>query len=830
LAAGSVSAAATINSSDQGDTIRLFDKTTGITAEINNHTLDQAGFNSLRVYYNNYALTEGDLFSRFIELKKSYISALQSFYNTNYLSSSDGKNAETAMQIYYEGTEALYGLNNCSVYLYNIVQYEGLNSTEQIHLDLIIPNRAENAVITIKFTIPKDKLDAALNGTVESMMSGFQFKGLPRQEKAPRVLFDKALMEKARLGVYPAASQSKPAYAYVENAAAGYSVSLPSTYVPYIQNGLGGVFTYTSYKINPNLIFSISSEPLQGAGMSDALTRFKVTSYGSVKILENSTKRFGLKDYSYLSYVSSTGGITLYCQDYYYQSSSRLYKLQLQSALAEPGANVTNQMAKILSGFYISGPETASITSAAVTAAVKFLNSEEGYSFQYPKSWRLEDVSTDIAYDRYRLSIPGLSGALDITVQESELNNIVTFADIVKSVNGKSVTSWPDLTVNYNPPFKGKISRQLYSDFSINGSVSTIYRLSAFMDENGRNRLCYSVDIIKNRKVYSLFITAAEYRTSGGQFADSLVNSLVNTVAGSFRTETTPESEARRLAGETRNRKLVFVEKYLKQLIDPRLTITSVDTLQADGTFYATVGNTGDGGFYKILLDYPNKQVSVVGSVLIRDILQSEMNRLKELYKDRRILSAVRNESSMTLTIESRDNIEANSVIRVFKVKAFLENGSVKWQTARLARQEDYMWECESYIKSRIGNDTKVYYSNKNVFLDIEPYKQKNMDYQLMIYEDSPKLKSFLVLSFNPNNSLFSVYNKFMLLDDVAGEIRKLYGITYLSQRSDAVEFNPETFTMTLHPADKRGNETSPEQYQIRYNPDKGILEYKKLY
>jgi hypothetical protein len=812
---------------DEGDSLQLYDNASGISAELNRQVLDKKAFDSLRAYYNDSSLTDQELYKRLLELKNSYINALQALYNTNYMDP-DKKNAETAMQIYYNDVQTLYGLNNCTVYLYNIVQYEGLANSEFVHLDMIIPDRSRNAVITIKFTIPKDKLGNFAYETIESMLSGFRFAGLPTQTKAPLVLSDKAIMGKAQLGVYPAATQKKPEYTTFVNTSAAFTVSLPATYVPFIQNSLGGVFTYTSFKINPNIIFSISSEPLQGSGMSDALMRFKVTAYGSVNVLENGSKEVGSKKYSYLSYVSSNDGEKQYYQDYYIKIGTRLFKLQLQSALAEPGSIVMEQMTKILVSFYSNGISNDQSVKSDNPSTVKYLNSDEGYSFSYPKNWRLEDNSADIAYDRLRLLIPGLSGALDISVQESELKQIVTFNDIVKSVNGKTVTSWPNLTDSYSPPFEDKTSKLLYSDFTINGPVSVIYRLSVFMDDNGRNRLCYSVDIINGRKLYSMFITSGEYKTSNGVFSDARVNELINIAASSFRLETTPESEARRMAGEIRNRKLVFVEKYLKQIIDPNLSITSVDRLQPDRTFFVTVKNSGESGFYKMKLDYQNRQVEIIDFVLKRTILKAELEKLKKLYSGKIIETAIQNESNMTLIIETRENAESERVTRTFKVSASTAGNKVEWQTVRLAHQEDYMWECENYVKSLLSNDIMVYFQS-DVFTDMDAYRQNGINYPLMTYVSSSKKPGFLVLGIDPRSSIFTTKGSLIPLDSVVKNIKTEYGIKYLSSRPDAISFNPETFTLSLRTADRLGNDTLIEKYKILYNLEKGIIEYKSL-
>ncbi len=628
------------------------------------------------------------------------------------------------------------------------------------------------------------------------------------------------------------------------NLTAGFSLSLPESYIPFVQNNLGGVFSYESYKINPNQIFSVSSEPLRGNGAEDAIIRFKAAAPSSLKVLESGSRLLGGNFYTYLNYSIDENGVRQYFYNYYVQNESRLYKLQLQSAIAEPGEIVAEQFERILIEFSLqvsaadpSGQDKQDVKDLQAAqnvqseqpATVKYLNSDEGYSFKYPKDWQLEDISRDIAYDRLRLVLPGLSGALEVTVQESELKHIVTFNDIKKSVNSKSAISWPDLDINYNPPFADKTSKLLISDYSVEGAVSTVYRLSAFIDENGRNRLCYSVDIIKGRKVYSMFITAGEYRTVSGRFINEQVNELVNTVASSFRLESTPDTEARRISGETRNRKLVFVEDYLKQLIDPNLVITSVQEIQPDKTFFVTVGNTGESGFYKIRLDYPKRQVEVVESVLKRNILHNEIARLKQEHRGKIITSAVQNEGNMTIMISSRENMISARVSRTYRVDVSFAGGKVTWKSVRLAHQEDYMWECSLYVQSLLTPDTGVYFADPSVFKNLETYRQKNLKYPLLTYVQSAGTAGFLTLSMDPATSLYSADSGIIPLQQVIDSVRVRYGIGKTNSPNGMYSFDPASFTLSLFTGGSIDNEADTLKFKILYNVEKGRLDFEKI-
>jgi len=699
------------------DVLNIIDKASGIRAAIIYESLDNAAFDALRDYYNDSSLTDDELFNRYTELVKSYITASESMYNANSINGGEMA-AETAMRVFYEGREKLYGLDGCSIYLYNIVRYEGLNYTEQAYLDVIVPDRDGNTVIMIKFTIPADKIDMAASGTVASLLSGIRFNGLPPQYSAPAVLKDSSVINASKLGIYPAASQEQPNYELYSNTDAGFSVSLPTTYVPFLQNNLGGIYSYTSFKINPNEILSITSEPLPVSGNPNSYNYFMVASLGTINLIDSGAFRYGNNLYSHFAYSSSETSKSKAKQffyDYYIENEdgSKLYKLQLQSSIAGPGANVRRQLEEILASFSTKKASSAqSVTSpsinavitkpmvgtvsqstpSAIEATTKYMNSDEGYSFTYPKSWQLEDVSSDIAYDRLRLIDPGLSGSLEILVQESELKESATFIDIIKSVDGLSASNWSALTTGYEPPYAGRTSKLLFSNFSIDGSIFTINRLIAFTDNSGRNRLCCSTDILKGHKLYSMFIIAGEYMIKDGRFSDIRINGWVSELVASFRIETTKESEARRISGESRNRKIVFVENYLKQAFNSNITISSVGKIQPDNTLFVAVSSTTEGGveyvnesgFYKVKLDYLNRKVELVNRILNRDIIRKELDILIKRYQDKIIMNVYINEPDMTITVKSLENESSTPVTNVYHVNTSLTGNNVEWKTVQL--------------------------------------------------------------------------------------------------------------------------------------------------
>ncbi len=819
--------AAKSDNSTAGGTKYIEDDMTGIRTEISSETLDDDAYTFLRGYFNDNTLTEDQLFNRFFDLKKSYIRSLESLYNVNYLSNSSRK-SETALHIYYEGSDTLFGIEGCGVYLYNISVYEGLKHREESHLDLIIPVRGTNTIEMIRFTIPKENLGILASSYVAYVLSENRVKGAAPQYRAPAILYSESLTEDAKHGIYPAESQTDPTYVRFEDTAAGYGIHIPYSYVPFVKNNLGGDYSYNSYKINPNLIFSISSEPIEGNGAEDAISRFRVTSLTSIEILKNGYAYYGNNLFNYIYYTNVENGMKKYYFDYYIQNDKKLYKLQLTSAYAEPDKNVTGQLEKILTGFDYKLPTAAGSYSVSVEDVTmgKYLNSEEGYSFEYPESWSLRDVSNDISYDRLRLVVPGMSGAIDVTFQESGIIDSASFTDIIKSVEGNSISSWPNITIGYRAPFAGRTSKLLFSDFSIDGPISTIYRLSAFIDENGRNRLCYSIDILKGKKIYSMFITSAEYMTENGYFQDAELNGLLDKVAASFGLEDTAEAQARAASGETRNRRLILAENYLKEKIDLRLKITSVGKIQSDNTMFLTAGNTKeDDGYYKIRLAYEKGHVELLDRVLKQSILNSEADHLEQQYADKKIISVTTDKTNMLITIKYEDRNFAVELSHIYLVRVSQDNGRLSWDTRRVANQEDYIRECSLYVKSMFALDTNVYVYGNNVFKDLDIYRQENLTYRVFTYEQNASGSGFLLMSMNPVTSIFKPEGNYIPMKYVIGKIEEKYGIT-ADTASDAYEFDTDNFILTLSVSVGPDGKSGTERFSVYYDMDNGVIDY----
>lgn len=786
----------------------------GITVETKIETLDKQTFDFLRNYYNDPNLSNEQLFERFVELKKSYITALDSLYNANKFTA--GENcSETVVRVFYEGIETLFGAESY-VYLYNVAVYSELEHNEQTLLHLIVPVSSNNSVMTVSLKIPRELLGKQTAEEVASILSEISCEGLEHQQEAPAIFKDISLMEKVKEGIYPALSQKSPTYVRVEDRQAGCSYLLPESYVPFIQNKLGGILTYSSYKIDPRRILSISSAPKNPQNNADSSVDQLSTSIpntvdqlstgipNTAEVLESGEVLYGCNSYIFIFYRNEENNRTKYYYDYYIQGISRLYRIQLKSCFWKDTV-VLSQMEKILEDFHTWESVSDSPNPNDITMLV-YENREEGYSFKYPSEWTLEDVSTNIDYDRLRLNVPGYSGTLEIVLQERDI----------------SVSN---------------ISMPLFSDFSEEGFATVVRRLGAFTDDNARNRLFFSVDIHKANKIYSLSITSGEYMMKNGIFDDEKINEIINLIAASFHIKETPEAEARALAGETRNRKLVFIENELRNRYGPGLTVYPADNIQPDGTVIISVENIGDSGFYKIKPDYINKNVEVLERVLKRDILRNELKRLLVHFEGMTVTGTFRNEANMTVSVQCiEEGIRPVKVMHTYHVDARPKNGEVIVKTSKITSPEDYISECKAFVKSKFPAEVDVYIFGSNTFSDVDIYQQKGVDYRILAYYQGNGRSGFFKLSMDPVTGVFTARESFIPLAHIVENIKYEYGIKS-SDTASIFSFDPETFVLTLFAPSETASASltdikpagSVRQFGIFYHLEDDLIRYKKI-
>lgn len=804
----------------------LSDEAAGIDAAVRVDTLDEEAFQALRDYYNDKKSTKDQLFEKFVKLRRSYLPAAQDLFRACFLyGEEDNAASESNFKLFYDGTETIYGLKS-AVYLYNVFTSDRLEFNEETHLDLSIPSAENYSVISIGITVKSGSLNESTISKITELLCAIRPEGLSPQTGRLMIFDDKKVLDAVNEGIYPAPPAEGGQLLKLEDAKAGFGLSYPSSYVPYFQNSLGGRIQYWSFKIDPNNIFSISAASLEPGDSPESAVKSVVALEGMDFVSEEGKQEIKGRAFNYIKYQTVTTEGAIYVSDYFTSDNSKLYRLQLSSRFEKPSTRMLEDFGRILESLSTQKPLNSWPADAVVSE--RYINKEEGYGFSYPKDWQLTYVSDDIRYDRLKLIYPGLSGPLDITFSEGELFKETGPLDLPSVLTGKSRKSADVNVKSYNQPFNGRPVKLLSRSYRVEGSAIYSYRLLDYLDTNGRNRLAYCIDIIKGKKIYSMFITIGEYETVDGRIKDEGVNAIIDAIASSFRIEDTVEAQARGAAGETRNRNVVFIEEWLKKNTDPKSKITEVEKTAADGSIYVKVAS-GESGYYRVRPDFENGGLQILDRTLTLTILESELEKLKAAYKDRIVTRTEIDEATMTIAIDSQADKSSPVMRRTYRVDAGYDGNRIKWETVRANHAEELRKECWKYLSFIFSADVNIQFEQADAFKDIESYMKSNMMYHTMVHLQFNNIDGFFVLEIDPSNDNIRPVT-FKPMDLLLKEIDESYGYGRSGFEITDSSFDGNSFILRLTMKSKADGALKAEDVKILYNKGDMTVGYMKLY
>ena len=750
-----------------------------MTATIACDRLDEASLKNMRQYLNDFTSDDDTVFKKFVDYKKSYFNAMQDYYKRNFLYGIDDENSsETNMKVFGEYPERLFGQDASSI-LYNIIKSDRYSSAEDATLSLTIPVSGNLTVYTLTFTLPKGGLTEAAIASVNEFVNSLSVSGLPSNSSALKALSDKQAVEASNDGVYPVPGQVfVKGYNKAVNEEVGYEISYPSLYTEYRQNNLIGTLNYKSFKINYNNYFSVSSEPAAGDGataLKDKIALIKNLYRDKIKYLEEGTETLGGRSFQYLKYTIADSRGTRFLQDYFITGNSSLINVQLNSAFIKPSQSIENEFVRTVASLRFTEP--APIDPTLRLPLSKFTNQAEGYSLYYPGSWqKVENTSTDINYDSYSIKNPDYSGPLEVVLNEGELTSNLQYADILKYVSGAEAPELKKYFKKYSAPYLNKISRLLFSSVSVKDGATYLYKLVNYLDSSNRGKLCYSVDIIRDKKVYSLFITTSDYMTKSGKVTDKILNADLNLIGSLFGLEATPDSAARAAKGETRNSKLVFIEDYLRQNIDKNARIASIETLDSVSHVLVNVkGSSGD-VFYRIKADYANGQLQILDKISKQDVLALASQNLKKLFEGKIVEEIKADASTMTLDISYRDSEQLPVIKRSYHISGKLAENAVDWKLQRMDYSLAIKNDCRIFLDNFISADAHVYFNPAEDFTAYEKSKEKLVPYYTSVFAEFGELSGFFVLKINPVNDGISL-ESYTPIENIHDRINKLYSL-----------------------------------------------------
>lgn len=809
-----------------GGTTEYVDETSGIKASVATEILDNIDLQSLRDYYNDKKSSEEELFDRYVKLQRSYIPAMQDLFTASFLyGEQDSPLAESNMKLFYEGSETVFGRMS-AIYLYNIFKSDGLQTDEETHIDISVPSRANRTLFTVRITMKAGSLDEESIGKITALLAEIHLEDMSPQTRRLQLFKETDALDAANAGIYPARYTKGQTSSTIEDARAGFVLSVPSGFVPYMLNGVGGRLQYLSYKIDPNHIFSLSAQPME---KGDDLE----SSVAGIRALENwedltdeGWRRIGEKDFYYVKYDDTADESPVHVTDYFTADHSLLYRLQLRSRLAKPSALMIREFESILGSFRTMAPEIPDLTVTPLQAT--YANREEGYSFSYPENWELTEVSENIEYDRLKLVFPELSGPLEITVSEGELRETVGPEELPSCITGKSGGTDDANVIKYAPPYEGNPVKVLSLSSRTEGSAVYVYRLLDYLDPYGRNRLTYGIDIIKGTKIYSMFSTIGEYETAEGGPRDASVAAAINAVASSFRSEDTPQSLARSAAGETRNRKVVFVEEWLQKKVDPKLKVARAGNTAADGSLYVKAVNAGGSGYYKVLPDFASNSLTILDRTLTSMILKTELEKIIETYQNRIITRIYTSEADMTLRIDSSTDRNSPVFTRLYRVDVVFSDEGIQWKTTRPNHEQELRLECKVFLFMYLWADVDMQYDHDNVFKNMSAYTAKSLTYRTLVHAVGSRTDDFVTLEIDTLDDNISVVSV-RPMDDLLNEIDKNLGFGRDGYQISSYSFDNSNFILKLTLKSETDGSLKSENLKIQYNPERQMIDYNVL-
>ncbi|MCX7841679.1 MAG: hypothetical protein N2489_01215 [Clostridia bacterium] len=748
-----------------------------IAATVSCDRLDEVSLISMRRYLNDFRSDDLAIFDEFVQYKKSYFNAMQDYYKRDFLYGIDDENSsESNMKIFSEYTEKLFGVDAYAV-LYNITRSQKYTSEEEIHLSIEVPVSSNMTVYTVNFAMKKGTLKSSIE-SINDFLKSLSIGKQPRHNTPLKLFSDAAAIAQADNGIYPQpANPWQVSYSTLANTEAGFELCYPSHYVPYRNNSLIKSFEYRSFKINYNHTLSISTEPAHnnGSSIQEKIKLIQALNKDWIKSSQEGNISFGGNDFRFLKYDLINNQGNFYIQDYFIVRNSVLFNIQLQSRFARPSGELEYELASILSTlkFFEPFPEA----QASNLPISKYVNKEEGYSLIYPASWKkTEQNNGDIYYDTFYIKKPDYSGPLEVLVSEGELASSLSPSDILKFVTGLNAPDLKKYFKKYNAPYMNKISRPLCSSIKVKDNVLYLYKLVNFLDESNRGKLCYSVDMVRDGKIYSLFITASDYMTSDGKVFDKSLSDDLNLIASTFGLEITPEYAARKSKGEKRNRKVVLIEDYIKSNVDKGSKVASISSLSSQNDLLVHTESLSGSFFYRITADFEKNKFKAVESIKLKDVMDIAAEKIRKQFQDKAIEEIKTDSGNMTVQIKYRENILFPILSKTYSVVPGLMNGSLEWNTVRKDYSNALKNDCKEFLDNLLSVNVKVYFDPKEDFSDISRYKEKGGIYYTPVFAEFGGLSGYFVLGINALNDSISL-DSYTPIERFHDSINKMYSL-----------------------------------------------------
>jgi len=690
------------------------------TASIICDPVTKTTIKNMRFLLSDYDSPDDYIFDRIVEYKQSYFRSLMESYKNEFLfGNSDKLLSESNIKIIRDYSEKLYGQNS-NIILFNTISSNKFTSSEDTNLIITIPSYENETIYSLSFSMPKGTLDSRNISNIKQIIEGLTIDNLGNPEKIPEVLYDRDSIEASNRGIYPNPDTYEKEYTLLEDTLNFYRIKYPSYYIPYLQNNFIDNHSYRSFKINHTTSFSVTVEHLVGA--PDKIMNkinFLKSYYGSKITVKNiKDESIGGNSFTVFEYELENNYTKEFITNYYISNGIRVYTIQLKSLMSKPSENVLTEFRKIVASFEFTTQQSQKEINRTISF-VKYFNERNGYSIFYPDNWSIQDNSQDINYDLIEITNPNFSGPLSIVINESEYTAKLTATELLRYLTGYD-SSLGKYFKNYTTPYSGKTYKLLNSNIVTNNDVTIVYKLVNYIDEGDRYKMCYSIDLVKDNKINSLFISASEYLFQEGVLADRDLNYILEFMTKSFQIEEKEDAQINIAAAEEKNEKIVFIENSLKKVFGEPTAITFAKNLDSEKDVLVYVNNTPKSGAYRIYFDYNYRKIQVISRVLTDDIEKAAREKMMDLLKDKYIHDLSINSYDLTITVKYSETSYSYPVNKTYYI---LCTPSKKGYTIDFVRKLDIQSVkeiCKNFLDNQYLTDVKISmpknysYSNEN--------------------------------------------------------------------------------------------------------------------
>lgn len=738
------------------NSIMMIDEKGEFNYSINSDKLDATSIAGMRLILNDYSSSNEQIFEEISNYTKSYFRAMQSLYKNEFLfSGTDAASSESNMKIFADYSEYIYGqLSN--VVLYNIIKSDKYSSVEETHIMITIPIYSNMSIYTINISGKRGFLTTENIGKIKELINALKIQNLPANQNSLKIFNDIKTVRSANSGIYPLLSESDIEYTEYINLQQNFKMQYPSTFTPYLQNSIIDSLDFTSFKIDYNNYISISVEEIHNPDtcIENKLSIIKSSPSVRSDTIEEGNSLLSGKDFHYVKYEIKDGLDLYYIQDYYTTYNSKLYKIELNSRFEKPSAAVVNEFIKIAESMeFIDSVKTDFIADMGFN---KYINEYEGYSFSYPDTWELKNKSTDINFDRFSIVCPEYSGPLDICINESESLINASTEELLKLFAANNAEIVRNYTTNYYAPYGTKNTKILNTSSRVENDIIYIYRLINFLDEGQRHKLGYSIDIIRNGKIYSLFISVSDYLSSNGSLLDKELGQTIDAIVDSFTLKQTREYLKRESKGETRNQKVVFLENCFKLILGRSTTITHARTLDSNDDILVQISNCKEAGTYRIKFDYEEKNFEIVSAVMQKDAVSSSEQKLREMYSKKVIHSIKPDYDNMALTIQYSDSVGLPASEKSYFIDILPSEDGFDIRLVRNYTPSELIDKCKSYLENYLLTKVDVQFPRGYNHLKKHLGKGRYESYFINVFAKYGSKSGYFLLKIDPSSDSIS--------------------------------------------------------------------------